>query len=174
LDSQSPEQGEIGFHLAELFSGGVRRGRQRHGEYGIPIGIGERIPDHLLIGGADSPVAGQSTVQLERSPRKWAKDAVIGVNELLIQRAGQGEHLLAQLGKGASLERHHHVAYRWGNSLGSQAGVGDGDELLDQCCAVVDPDAGVLIQRAEWVYTVEEVVGPTVPEIAVVEDGVDH
>ena len=59
------------------------------------------------------------------------------------------------------------------NRLGSQGGVRQGESTLDQSLAGGDPDAGGWIPNAPGRLAVENVVGPAIPEIPVIEDRVD-
>ena len=103
-----------------------------------------------------------------------AKHTVFRMHELEIQRASAQE-FPTELRKPSSGRGHLEVAQHRTNGLGRQACVVDAD--LDPTYFFVRvgfPDHGIVSTLAEWIDSIELVLGPSVPEVALIEDGVDH
>ena len=71
---------------------------------------------------------------------------------------------------------HFDITVDWTNRLAGKACILDrevrANRFTGQWVCLVD--TGIDIRVAKWVYTIEFVVRTAIPEVALVEDGVDH
>ncbi len=103
---------------------------------------------------------------------KRPEDTVFRVNHLPAQGL-ELQHFFAHIRPASSLGGHLHIAHRRAHGLGSQTGEVQPQGDLLKGSIVVDKDPGLGVGRAKGVLTVEDPVGPPVPEVVDIEDGID-
>ncbi len=67
-----------------------------------------------------------------------------------------------------------HRATRRAYRLGRQAGIDQPDRRANHAVIGLPyPDAGCSITGAEWIDAIKDVIGPTIPKITKIENGID-
>ena len=188
LDRQPEEEREVGLHLVEARIGhhGLARLRnQRHARV-LLIGHHDTAERDRARGHPVSRVEGlldQGVVRDQEAwgawdqeaPGQWAQHAVVRRHHLLGQwHHARRQQLVADLREGAVSAGHLERAARRPHRLGGQAPQRNLYVDLLQLHADQLPDVVVRVPIPEGVGAVEVVVGPPVPEVAEVIDGVDH
>ena len=158
-DGQSPEQGEVGFHVCvTAFSNLLAT---------PPLPM-ECVTDQLCIAGSLFIEAAAVRIAVN------SQNTVVFVNLLQTQWL-QRHQLTTQFLEIATVSTHLHSAQCRTDSLRCQSGIIQTDLHLLQVsafCKLINPR--VLVQIAKRINPVEKAIGTTVPEQAVMEHGVDR
>ncbi len=95
------------------------------------------------------------------------------MHELHAERL-EGQHLATDVSQGSTGKRHLEVALGWADGLRCGAGEFDVDSHQLEASGLVVCHTRVIVPAAERIDAVEDEVGAAVPEVAQVEDRVDH
>src|SRR5512144_1475625 len=147
-DRKTPEEGEVGLNLGKSI---------REERISSEVGV-ECILDHVRIALFETRIV---------SIGKSAENAIQKTNMLSPQRRQAiVNQFTAELRGCAAGIRHLYGAQGGSDGLRCEARVRNSNLLLDQpVYRIVDPYLGVLVERAEGVNTVKNIVCPAVPEI---------